>query len=130
MAPPTRKCGVFTACAAAEAFESGAATGEIDGQGSAAVRFTRPHRRAILIAVALIPGSADAQVDPVGVGQGAMHSTTMRSHANRIAGRNAAERTSANARATCAKRQSIRARFGEKDPRVRRLFELCRRLSY
>lgn len=78
--------------------------------------------------------AAYAQIDPVGVGQGAVLSTTMRAHSNRIsAGRtgNSARHTSPQQAARiCGNLPNYRARFGAGDSRVVGLTRACRQGGY
>jgi hypothetical protein len=86
-----------------------------------------------LFAAITVALPASAQIDPVVVGQGAVNSSTMRAHANRIAGRSSGGSRAemrAQARWTCAQREAVRARAGADDPRVRQIFDLCSRLGY
>lgn len=88
-----------------------------------------------LLATAVLTASsapAVAQIDPVAVGQGAVHSTTMRAHSNRIArgqrdgaSPGSGRATSAQA-AACAQKARFRSEHGADHPKVRRLYGLCR----
>ncbi|SOB80542.1 hypothetical protein SAMN06297144_1113 [Sphingomonas guangdongensis] len=87
----------------------------------------------LMTAVALAASGAHAQIDPSAVGQSGVHSSTMRNHADRIArerGGAARPDNSARARAVCAQRMELRAKFGSDDPKIRQIFDLCNRLHY
>lgn len=77
---------------------------------------------------------ASAQIDPVGVGQGAVLSTMMRARSNRTsAGRsgNSARQTSPRQAARiCGDLPDYRARFGASDSRVIALTRACRQGGY
>jgi len=76
---------------------------------------------------------AQAQIDPAGVAQGAVLSTTMRAHSNRIAkrsGRESSRATMNRTAQTCANVPSVRARLGSNNPKVQELARLCRAAGY
>lgn len=86
-----------------------------------------------LVGLALPPaGTAHAQIDPVAVGQGAVLSTTMRAHSDRIGSKRSARaesRSTLSPRSAryCADLPIYRARFGASDWRVQGLTRACRK---
>jgi hypothetical protein len=72
-------------------------------------------------------GPAAAQVDPIGVGQGAVLSTTMRAHSSRVATRGSSSDSSGPtyAKICGSGLPKFRRKYGASHPEVRKLAATC-----
>ncbi len=91
------------------------------------------HRLIAVSAVVLAIGTASpvaAQIDPVGVGQGAVLSTTMRAHSSRVATRGSRSTSSAPSYSKVCGSDlwRFRRQYGASHPEVRRLAATCARI--
>jgi hypothetical protein len=86
----------------------------------------------IALAWLAIPLPAAAQMDPVVTGQGQVLSGTMRGYAERDAARlHSPAPSSATPRqvAACAQKARFRRQYGADNPKVQKLYRLCRAIG-